>query len=64
MIILIIRLAIVFAILWLGYKFGLYLTQAVSTQKACPGCDGKGYWLSLRERELCKECNGTGLVEK
>ena len=64
MLLLFVRLAVLFGILWLGYKLGLYLTQAVSTQKACSGCDGKGYWLSVREREFCKECNGTGLVEK
>ena len=64
MVILIIRLAVLFGILWLGYKLGLYLTQVVSTQKTCPSCDGKGYWLSVREKEFCKVCNGTGLVDK
>ncbi len=64
MVILFIRLAVLFAIMWLGYKIGLFLTQKMSTQRACPACDGKGYWLSVRDRERCKECDGTGLVDK
>lgn len=64
MIIGIIRIAVLAAIIWAGWKTGIYLMQAMSSQKRCGYCEGKGYWIGTREKEFCKKCNGTGLIEK
>ena len=62
--IMLIRLAILAGIIYGGWKVGRYLARRFSQQKQCEYCEGKGYWLGTRERNFCKKCNGTGLLEK
>ncbi len=59
-----IRLVILAGIIYGGWKVGNYLAQRFRQQKQCSYCEGKGYWLGTRERNFCKKCNGTGLLDK
>ncbi|HFA49323.1 MAG TPA: hypothetical protein ENJ95_09930 [Bacteroidetes bacterium] len=47
------------------FYFILRWTGAIKSKpkNVCPHCGGKGYWLGLRERERCNECNGTGKTQ-
>jgi len=58
------RLAILAGIIYGGWKVGNYLARSMSSHKQCGYCEGKGYWLGTREKNFCKKCNGTGLLEK
>ena len=62
--IILLRLAILAGIVYGGWKVGIYLTQKMSKQKQCDYCEGKGFWLGTRERNFCKKCNGSGLLDK
>lgn len=42
------------------YGISKLIKWIVKNRIACPDCEGKGYWYGMRERELCKTCNGTG----
>ena len=48
------------AVLYGIYMIIKFLGLFTKDRNACPECEGKGYWYGLRERELCKRCNGTG----
>ena len=58
------RIAIFIVVIWGGWKVGNYLAQKLSNQKSCDFCEGKGYWEGTRERNFCKKCNGSGLLDK
>ena len=47
--------------LYMAYRF---ISLFIAKSNACPDCEGKGYWYGLREREKCKRCDGTGVLEK
>jgi len=56
----IIRLIIIAVIIWGAVKLVQLLLRKGHQKLACPNCDGKGYWWSVRDKEFCKMCNGTG----
>lgn len=69
-----IQIALVIAIvgvaggyLWkkLGKPFSDFqLKDHLSGQVTCPNCEGRGYWLNTRNREMCDWCQGSGKVPK
>lgn len=40
------------------------LGELFSQTRTCPNCEGRGYWLNTRNREMCDWCQGTGKVPK
>ncbi|MEL6719305.1 MAG: hypothetical protein AAFO82_24430 [Bacteroidota bacterium] len=56
----IIGLLIIAALIWGATKLVRFLLRKGHEQLACPNCDGRGYWWSVRDKEFCKVCNGTG----
>ena len=64
MFIILLRIAIVFGLIYFAIKLFTWVPQLLSSTKGCPNCDGKGYWYGTREREECKQCNGSGRVPK
>lgn len=49
---------VVFVVLYVLFR----LLLPNHNPNACPRCDGKGYWIGVRERERCDRCKGTGLL--
>ncbi len=64
LVILFLRVVLPLIVLYYAWKGVNYLIETYSINRNCPGCDGKGYWYSLRERVECRECKGTGVVRK
>ncbi|MEM9885804.1 MAG: hypothetical protein AAF849_07925 [Bacteroidota bacterium] len=60
----ILRILIIAGLIWLAIRFVKYALRKGHQRLACPNCDGKGYWYSVRDREFCKVCNGTGKKSK
>ena len=54
-------LAIIFGLI----LFIIRVLFAMVTSNQCQKCNGEGYWKETRgERNFCKDCNGTGQVNK
>jgi len=64
MVFLIIRLAAIGLVMWAAFQFINYFLESSRKTKVCLKCDGKGYWYGVRERNDCKDCNGTGRLNK
>ena len=58
----IVAIVIIVGGVWWFYKFVTY--NLAKPKNACPRCDGKGYWEGVRNKEKCKQCNGTGVYIK
>lgn len=55
-----IRALIAAAIIVAVWKLVLYFLKSYHSATACQGCNGQGWYWGVREKEKCKECNGTG----
>jgi len=53
--------ALIAAVIIFGiWKLVFYIMSTYQDKTSCPSCDGNGWYLSVREREKCKVCEGTG----
>lgn len=53
--------ALIAAVIIFGiWKLVFYIMTTYQDETNCANCEGKGSYLTLREREKCRACNGTG----
>ena len=48
------------ALIYSTWKLVLFLLQYFRKATECPSCDGKGWYMGVREKEKCEVCGGTG----
>jgi len=54
------RAIVAACIIYSIWKLTVYLLQRFRTVTECDGCQGKGWYQGVRERERCNICAGTG----
>ncbi|MCR9289488.1 MAG: hypothetical protein NXI23_19110 [Bacteroidetes bacterium] len=62
--VIIFRIVIAALIIWGFWTLVKFVIKRVVQRDQCPRCEGKGYWLGMRERERCNECFGTGKLQR
>ena len=48
------------AVIYSTWKLTIFLLGKFRTVTECPGCEGKGWYMGVREKEICEICKGTG----
>ena len=56
-------------LLLIGVAVGLYyfiqwIVQSTSDSIRCARCEGKGFWLAARGKEICDWCRGSGRLPR
>lgn len=46
------------------YYFIQWLLHAMSDTVRCSRCEGKGFWLAARGKEVCDWCKGSGRLPR